>query len=232
MTRDFHDQRIMRSRLDSYLKTAAEAGGLLMGNLIRSRELMASFKRVSVDEVSGDLRRFDLGRVLADAASMLRPELRKHGHALRIDCPDGLILTSYPAAFTQIVTNLVMNSVVHAYPDGRPGELRLTAHQINDSIEICYGDDGVGVDPGILGRIFEHFFTTRRGRGGSGIGLGIVHNLVTQQLGGEIEAFSPPGQGLEFRILAPSPVSPNLHKRRSGDQSDGSPDPESPNSVD
>ncbi len=214
MTRDFQEQRILRSRLDDYLKTAAEAGSLLMGNLLRSRDLVASFKRVSVDEVSGDLRRFDLGRVLDDAASMLRPELRKHGHALRIDCPEPLVLTSYPAAFTQILTNFVMNSVIHAFPDGRAGALTFSARRIEDSLEMRYGDDGVGVDPEILGRIFEHFFTTRRGRGGSGLGLGIVHNLVTQQLGGQIEAVSLPGKGLEFRILAPFPVSSDLHGPR------------------
>lgn len=199
----FEANQMKRSDLHGYIGVATEACGLLMRNLRRSGELVASFKRVSVDELSGEYRRFNLASVFEDAAVMLRPQLRTRGLELRIECPDDLTLTSYPAAFTQIVTNFVMNSVIHAYPDGRAGRLELTARRLEGGVEIRYRDDGVGVPPDILGRIFEHFFTTKRGQGGSGLGLGIVHNLVTHQLGGQIEAISPPGGGLEIRLLAP-----------------------------
>ncbi|MFY7963129.1 MAG: ATP-binding protein [Elsteraceae bacterium] len=209
----FDASQMKRSDLQGYLGVATEACGLLMRNLRRSGELVASFKRVSVDELSGEHRRFDLANVFEDAAAMLRPQLRTRGLELRIECPPDLTLTSYPAAFTQIVTNFVMNSVIHAYPDGRAGVLELAARKLEGGVEIRYRDDGVGVPPEILGRIFEHFFTTRRGQGGSGLGLGIVHNLVTHQLGGEIEAINPPGRGLEIRVTAPETAAKGMEQQ-------------------
>lgn len=211
---DFEHQRPTDADVREYLKDSAEASRLLMGNLSRAGDLVASFKRVSVDEVSGDHRRFRLGDVLQDAAAMLQPRLRALGHGLSVDCPEDLLLTSYPAAYAQILTNFVMNSAIHAFPDGRVGALSMSARQVESFVEMRYSDDGVGVRPDMLGRIFDYFFTTRRGQGGSGLGLGIVHNLVTHQLGGEIEAVSQPGKGLEFRIRTPLSVSPNLHSPR------------------
>lgn len=200
------NQKMTPQMLDDYLNDSSEGSRLLMGNLTRAGALVASFKRVSVDEVSGDHRQFCLGDVLHDAAAILEPQLRVLGHRLNVDCPDDLILTSYPAAFVQIITNFVLNSTIHAFPDGRVGTLRVSASQIEGSVDLRYWDDGAGVSADVLRRIFDYFFTTRRGQGGSGLGLGIVHNLVTQQLGGEIEAINPPGKGLEFRILAPLSV--------------------------
>ncbi len=202
----FKADQLRRSELEEFLAISSEACGLLTRNLQRAGELVSSFKRVSVDELSGDYRSFDLARIIEDAASMLRPQLRVRGHELRIDCPSDLTMTSYPSAFTQIITNFVMNSVIHAYPEGFSGVMRLTVARVEAGVEIRYSDDGVGVPADILGRIFEHFFTTRRGQGGSGLGLGIVHNLVTHQLAGTIEASSPPGSGLEIRLVVPAVV--------------------------
>lgn len=211
---DLEVQRPTDAALREYLEESAEASRLLMGNLARASDLVASFKRVSVDEVSGDHRRFRLHDVLQDAAAMLRPKLRTLGHSLTVDCAEDLSLASYPAAYAQILTNFVMNSAMHAFPDGRAGALSISARQIEQSVEMRYWDDGVGVSPEILGRIFDYFFTTRRGQGGSGLGLGIVHNLVTHQLGGQIEAISEPGKGLTFRILAPMSSTPRPSERR------------------
>jgi signal transduction histidine kinase len=213
---DYEHHRLSDAVLYEHLMSASEASRLLMGNLTRAGDLVASFKRVSVDEVSGDLRRFRLNDVLQDAAAMTRPRLRELKHELSVECSEDLVLTSYPATYAQILTNFVMNSAMHAFPDGRAGALSLSAQQIENYLELSYSDNGVGVEPGILGRIFEYFFTTRRGQGGSGLGLGIVHNLVTHQLGGQIEATSEPGKGLSFRILIPLSLSTSHDEERSG----------------
>lgn len=192
------------------LEAVNEASSLLNRSLSRTSELVDSFKRVSVDEMSDDYRSFRLAEILNDVATMLRPQLRLNGHELEIDCPPEIMMFSYPGAISQIVTNFVSNSLVHAYPDGRlGGRMWLQVRRSGQNIKITYRDDGVGVRSEILGRIFEHFFTTRRGIGGSGLGLGIVHNLTTELMGGSIEAISPPGSGLQIQLRLPARIDRN-----------------------
>ncbi len=196
--------------LRRHFEVITEAAALLLRNLDRAAELVAHFKRVSVDELSSDQSRFKVIQVVDDVSLMLRRLLAQHGCRLIVDCPSDIEIVSYPGAFMQIITNLVNNSILHGYPDGREGTFRLTARRVADDIEIEYSDDGDGVPPHLLGRIFEYFFTTRRGQGGSGLGLSIVHNLVTNQLRGEINAASPPGAGLSIRILIPGDAAKGL----------------------
>jgi signal transduction histidine kinase len=128
----------------------------------------------------------------------LRPELKRTRHRVSILGDPDLRIRSYPGALSQIITNLVMNSIIHAYGPEDAGEIRLAFHTDDDHIVVEYSDDGRGVDPAVLARIFDPFFTTRRDLGGSGLGLHIVYNLVTQRLGGTIRCDSAPGQGTRF----------------------------------
>lgn len=134
----------------------------------------------------------------------LRPVLKKSLITLTVDVPDGLIIDGYPGSYGQILTNLFLNAANHAFPDGRPGAITLTARlRGTDDIEISFSDNGVGMTPDVQRQAFDPFFTTRRNEGGTGLGLHIVYNLVTQQLGGRMMLDSRLGQGTTFRIIMP-----------------------------
>jgi signal transduction histidine kinase len=165
---------------------------------------MRCFKEVSVDQIGDDLRTINLVDYLRDVLTNLGPQLRATPHKILLDCPGAVTLTTRPGALTQIVTNLVMNSLTHAFPAGRAGTLDLSAWRDGEDVVITYGDDGVGVPPAIMSRLFEPGFTTRRGQGGTGLGLGIVHDLVTRALGGTMTARNRPHGGLAIDIRLPA----------------------------
>ena len=189
--------------LTRYFTVTEKAAAMLLRNLDRAADLISRFKRVSVDELSVERSSFRLAELVKDTLEMMQPQIKAAGHRVEYECPPDLTLNSYPSAIMQVLSNLVSNSLSHGYLDGGSGLLKLIIVRDGDWIDLTYSDDGVGVPPEILGRIFEHFFTTRRGKGGSGLGLGIVHNLVSDQLGGEVKAFSPPGEGLRVQIRIP-----------------------------
>lgn len=122
---------------------------------------------------------------------------------MEIECDPELMLNSYPGALAQVVTNLVLNSIVHGYDEGESGRLRFEVSPNENGVRLAYSDDGRGIDPDALARIFDPFFTTRRAEGGSGLGLHIVYNLVTQRLGGRVSVQSEPGRGTQFTIDIP-----------------------------
>jgi predicted ATPase/signal transduction histidine kinase len=192
-----------RSTLDHFIESVEDAGRLILTNLERSNELVQSFKQVAVDQSSEASRSFPVQGYLEDILRSLRPSLKRTPHLIDIDCDAGLSITSYPGALAQVVTNLVMNSVVHGYDDGVSGRIRLSATAYDGGIRLRYSDDGRGIPDDVRQHIFDPFFTTRRSQGGSGLGLHIVHNLVTQRLGGTISVESAPGAGTRFTVDIP-----------------------------
>jgi len=134
----------------------------------------------------------------------LAPKLNRTPHKVTVECPAALVVDSYPGALAQILTNFISNSLAHAFPAGRTGAIRITVAEDQGWIVLRYADDGVGIPPENLGRIYDPFFTTRRGSGGSGLGMHIVYNLVTQMLGGTISATSAAGQGAAFEVRFPA----------------------------
>ncbi len=187
-----------RGDLERYIDHARQSSTMLLTNLKRAADLIASFKQVAVDQSSEERRSFLVRAYIDHVLLSLRPELKRTRHKVSISGDPELRVRSYPGAFSQILTNLVMNSIIHAYAPDVAGELRLAFHTDDGHIVVEYSDDGRGVDPGALARIFDPFFTTRRDLGGSGLGLHIVYNLVTQRLGGTIRCDSAPGQGTRF----------------------------------
>ena len=118
-------------------------------------------------------------------------------------------MNSYPGSYGQVLTNLFLNTVVHAYPDGRAGTLSVSARTVGgDDLEITVADDGVGMKEEVRQRAFDPFFTTRRDHGGTGLGLHIIFNIVTQSLGGRLALDSAPGRGTTFRIRIPRHARP------------------------
>jgi signal transduction histidine kinase len=194
---------LRRSRLGEFLEGGRDAANQLVANLHRAGELVQSFKQVAVDRSHADRRPFDLRESTDQIVASLRPVLKKSQITLTVDVPAGIMMDSYPGSYGQVLTNLFLNSVVHAFPDGRAGSVIVEARQVRDDVDIFVSDDGVGMGEEIRRRAFDPFFTTRRNEGGTGLGLHIIFNLVTQQLGGRLAFESRLGWGTRFRITLP-----------------------------
>lgn len=194
-----------RSDVMRFLALAQETTALMETHCRNAADLIQSFKKVAVDQSSDDRRTFRLEPYLEEIVLSLRPQYRKAGHQVVVDCPADVTLDSYPGAVSQIVTNLIVNSTIHAFAEGVAGTMRLTARAIGEGwIELRYQDDGRGIPPENRARIFEPFFTTRRGQGGSGLGLHILHNLVVVKLGGQVRYEDTPGGGATFVMQLPT----------------------------
>ncbi len=195
---------LRRSQLEAFIAANGDAADQLVANLHRAGDLVQAFKQVAVDRTHADRRAFDLAETTRQIVASLLPGLRKTQVALEVSIDEGIVLDSYPGPYGQVLTNLVLNCVAHAYPDGGPGCVAITARREGEgTVEIVFADDGAGMEEDVLRRIFEPFFTTRRGEGGTGLGLHIVHNLVTFRLGGRIVAASSPGRGTRFTLTLP-----------------------------
>jgi len=194
---------LKKSDLLGYMEVASRSADILEANLGRAAELVRSFKQVAVDQSSEAIRVVELGQYVQDVMISLRPELRKAGHGVTVDVPEPVELETTPSAIWQIVSNLVMNSILHAFEPGERGHLTISVTRTPGAAIVVYRDDGKGMNPEVRRRIFEPFFTTRRGQGGSGLGLSIVYNLVTKTLGGTILCTSGPDVGTEFMITIP-----------------------------
>jgi signal transduction histidine kinase len=174
-------------------------------NLGRASEQIKSFKQVAVDQSSEERRSFGLYDYLQDILLSLKPKLKKTRLHIAVECPEDLEVTSYPGAFSQIFTNLIMNSLIHGYNNDPEVEGTITIGVKADAerLSIRYSDDGKGMDPAVLPKIFDPFFTTNRAKGGSGLGLHIIYNIVTRQLGGQIHCESEPNRGVTFSFTIP-----------------------------
>jgi signal transduction histidine kinase len=195
---------LRRSQLEDFIKTSRDAAQQLVANLHRAGELIQSFKQVAVDRSHAERRQFSLGEATDQIIASLRPVLKRAPIELTVDVPEGLIIDGYPGSYGQILTNLFLNAVNHAFGDGRSGTISISARaRGHDDVEIIFADNGAGMTPDVQRQAFDPFFTTRRNEGGTGLGLHIVYNLVTQQLGGRMMLESRPGQGTTFRIIMP-----------------------------
>lgn len=193
-----------RSQLDAFVSRAREASALLESNTARAAELIEQFKQVAVDQTSVRRRRFDLGDAVDEILSAMQPQFRHTAVRIVKTIPGGLEMDSYPGPLGQVVANLVGNALLHAFEPGQAGLITLEAKEEPDGmLLIRCADDGKGMPPEVRARIFEPFFTTSLGRGGSGLGLYIVHNLVTTILGGRIRVLPEPSGGTRFDIHLP-----------------------------
>jgi signal transduction histidine kinase len=201
---EIREGAVRRSKLEEFIAGSHEAAKQLVTNLNRAADLIQSFKQVAVDRSQAERRVFNLHEATEQMMVSLRPALKHSLVWLSVDVPKDISLKSYPGPYGQVLTNLVLNALAHAFPDKRKGTLRLSARKLgSDQVEIEFADDGVGMNEEVQRRAFEPFFTTRRNRGGTGLGLHIVYNLVTRRLGGTLRLESEPGHGTVFRIRLP-----------------------------
>jgi PAS domain S-box-containing protein len=195
---------VRRSGLNDFLGAVKDASSQLVANLNRACELVQSFKQVAADRSHLARRQFDLAELTEQALVGLRPELRRRNLALDLSCEPGLVLDSYPGPYGLVLTNLVFNSIAHAFAGDRPGTITIRTSGLGDNeVEIRVADDGCGMTPEIRRRAFDPFFTTRRHEGATGLGLHIVHSMVFDRLEGRLLLTSEPGEGTAIRIILP-----------------------------
>ena len=195
---------LRRSSLNEFLGTSRDASAQLVANLNRAAELIQSFKQVAADRNYSDQRTFDLADLTEQVVLSLRPGLRKRNLMLNVECQPNLVMTSYPGPYGQVLTNLFLNAVAHAFPDGRSGVVDIKVRESGkDNVEIIFSDNGCGMSLDVRRRAFDPFFTTRRDQGGTGLGLHIVYSIVTNRLGGRLDLDSEPGGGTRIQIILP-----------------------------
>jgi PAS domain S-box-containing protein len=205
---EFAQGTLKRSSLTEFLETSREASSQLVANLNHAAELIQSFKQVAADRNSSQ-RDFDLGDLTEQVVRSLRPALGKRNLMLNVACPPDLTMNSYPGPYGQVLTNLFLNAVAHAFPDGKEGtiDIRMQLREA-DKVEILFSDDGCGMSDSVRRKAFDPFFTTGRDQGGTGLGLHIVHSIVTNCLGGRITLDSGPGEGTKIRLVLPRVAPP------------------------
>lgn len=193
---------LKRSQLNHYLEIAQETTTLITHNLNRAGELVQTFKQVAVDQSHHEHRLFEVKSYLEDVFKSLAPQLKKHGHRYEIQGPE-IYIDSYPGLLAQIITNFAMNSLHHAFKNQESGQLSLTLSSEDEILKLRYQDDGCGIPQELLGKVYEPFYTTARQAGGTGLGLHIVYNIVTQKLQGNIQIASEVGKGTIFEVTIP-----------------------------
>ncbi|WP_137938376.1 HAMP domain-containing sensor histidine kinase [Chitinivorax sp. B] len=199
--------QVKKSEINAYIDTADESARLIMTNADRAAHLIQSFKQIAADQTSEIRRRFDLKQYIEEVITSLHPKI-KHTHVtVRIHCDQQIEIDGYPGAFAQVITNLTINALTHAFQAEQEGHIDIRAEESNDWVEVSFEDDGVGIPPEFQAKIFDPFFTTRRGQGGTGLGLNIVYNIITKQFGGTVHTRSEVGKGTCFILRFP-PVAP------------------------
>ncbi len=199
----FKQGKLSKNRFESALGNLKECHDLVFTNLERAAQLVKSFKMVAVDQSSEEMRLFNLKSYINDIITSLRPELRKRQLELNLNIEDSLILNSFPGVFSQILTNLIMNSVIHGFQKEESGSIFIDAKLEDQVLSINYQDNGKGIPDNIAAKIFDPFFTTNRDTGGSGLGTHIIYNLVTQALHGTIQLADDSDKGAHFVISIP-----------------------------
>jgi len=204
LLKDFHAGTMKKSDLEKFLDSSNETIGITVVNLNRAAELIASFKQVAVDQSSDDRRRFNLKKYIDEVLLSLKHEYKRTKHRIEVVGADDVEVDSCPGALSQIATNLLMNSLIHAYEKDDEGHIVFNVSRNNGTAVLTYSDNGKGIPKENLPKIFDPFFTTRRGKGGSGLGMHIVYNLVNGKLSGKITCESEVAKGTTFNIAFPT----------------------------
>jgi signal transduction histidine kinase len=197
------EKKLTGNIMASFFSEAEQSVMLLTNNLNSAADLISSFKQITVDQTSEAEREINISAYLSEVVESLTPNFKKTQHTIDIHCPDNLSIKCAPGVLAQILTNMITNSLIHGFEGKSKGAIKLDISEQQNNLVINYQDDGRGLDEETLKWHFDAFFTTRRGKGGNGLGTHIMYNLVTQTLGGKIEAFSEPEQGLRYVITIP-----------------------------
>lgn len=198
---------LKRAELEQFLSTATDTSHIIQSHMNRASKVIRSFKQIAVDQYTGDLQTFNLKKYVEDVILSLHPELKKTKISMDIMGADDIDITTYPGDIAHILTNLIMNTLSHGYEEYEEGKIIIELDKSPKEVTIRYKDFGKGINNKNLKKIFEPFYTTARGKGGTGFGLSIVYNLVTQRLKGTIICESEEGKYTEFILTIPADLN-------------------------
>jgi len=199
----FESGKLKKVDLEDYMNTAMETIEILSLNLERALNLVKSFKQISSDQSMTEKRRFLLKKQIDEVLISLNPKIRLTGHSIVVKCDNDMEIYASPVSLSQIITNLVMNSLLHGFENIKEGKIEINVYKENDQIIIEFSDNGKGINEDDIKKIYEPFFTTKRGKGGTGLGLNLVYNIVTNEYKGNIKCKSIIGNGTTFIIRIP-----------------------------
>lgn len=204
LEKEFEGKSLKASTLSKFIVEGQENLNIIYRNLNRAAELISSFKQVAVDQSTESNRVFSFAQLMDEILLSMRPKLKKLHHKIQLHCEDDLYIETKAGPINQIMINLIMNSIIHGFEFIETGQIDIFVDMTGgDKIKILYKDNGKGIPEHLKKRIFDPFVTTKRGQGGSGLGMHLVYNLVTQALNGSISITSEESQGVEFQIIFP-----------------------------
>jgi len=203
-TKHYESGELKRSELENYLHMVEEVASSILINMERAAELISSFKQVAADQSSETKRVFNLKEYIHEILLSLRPRYKNTTHVIDVECEENIELNSFPGAFSQILNNLIMNSLVHGFRNMENGKISMQITRANGNIVFIYKDNGTGMNREQREKLFDPFYTTMRGKGGTGLGMSIAFNLVTQTLKGHIDCRSTEGEGVCFTMTFPA----------------------------
>lgn len=187
-----------KEELEDYFDTTSKLGQSISVSLEKAAHLIKSFKMVSVEQHDDILSSFNVHQNFADILYSLNHSLKSKNIVINNNIPDHLDISSYPGILYQVYTNLINNAVLHAFEGKEAGVIDVSAIASNNGIDITFSDDGIGMSPNTIEKLFDPFFTTKRANGGTGLGMNIVFNLITEKLQGQIQVKSEEGKGSQF----------------------------------
>ena len=197
------ENKLTKSGFVDFLKNTGDAVKNIVFSLNRAADIISNFKQISVDQSANNRRKIDLGDYIKQTMSSMRSNISKCKIGVRYGKIDKIGTFVDPGIISQVITNLTMNSLIHAYDNQGPGLISIDLHMAGEKALIQFSDDGKGIDEASIKKIFDPFYTTKLGHGGSGLGLNVVYNLVHSKLKGSIECKSELGVGTTFKIYIP-----------------------------
>lgn len=197
---EISDQKLTKKSLADFTNHASQSISLITSNLERASDLISSYKQVAVDQTSNKVRNINVVDYFNGIIQSLQPKLKNTQHKITINCPDDLEIKVHAGAVSQIITNLIINSIIHGFEGIKEGEIIITINMFNNMLKINYHDNGLGIPSDQLNNLFEPFYTTKGAEGGTGLGTHIIQTLVTDTLNGKVTASSDDGNGLTYEI--------------------------------
>lgn len=203
LQKSYKNEDMSQAEFETYLENSTKLAKSINVSLVKAASLIKSFKEIAVDQSSEAIRLFNMKNYIDEVLLSLHHELKRRKHIIQVECASDLEIKSHPGAFSQIITNLIMNSFIHAFKNDAVGNITIELQVDNNILFLTYTDDGKGIMQENLTKIFDPFFTTNRKYGGSGLGLNIIFNIVNTTLKGKIECSSIEDVGVEFKIVIP-----------------------------
>lgn len=199
----FHNNAMRKSDFAEFMDNLNESFSILDKNLQRAAHLIKSFKQVSEDQVGEHIRKFNVLNYIHEILETLSPKFKKTQHRVQVNCPEELWMQTYAGALSQVLTNLIINSFIHAFEHIQKGVITIDVYEDRGNILFHYRDNGPGLSAEAKQKVFEPFYTTKRGAGGTGLGMSLVFNIVNQRLHGEIEIDHEVESGAAYRLVVP-----------------------------